>query len=491
MQSVQPEVFSYDAVAYPAPILPYLTPDRLASVLAFGGFEAPDPQTASVLEIGCGEGLTLCGVASTFPQTRCVGFDLSEPTIRRGSELAGRAGLANVELHAGDILTWPRDGEKFDYVIAHGVHSWVPRLVQDALVELIAARLRPGGVAYVSYDCLPAVGPKLSINRYLCSMLPEFADPVEKVAAAHALVTVLAANQRKDSRLRKSLDLLLQKWPDFNPYYLFHDWISEVYEPSYSSDFAARAAVHGLSIIGDAGLNEGYLLDLDEAAQLLVRSTADTGERLELFDYLHGDQTFRRTLLVHADAPPARSSRGISNLRFAFHGERRTRTAENGETRVGYHAHDGAGIRTTGELEQAVMEAFLAQRPAEHSLASLSVASGVPPSELEALVRVCAHIGLLECHATPTPFVLHPGERPTCSPLMREMARAGATAVTPRMTRCELRGDATRALVVMCDGTRTRADILAEISSMSESPVDAALIDRALEDLARDGVFIA
>ncbi len=103
--------FAYDEVAYPTPILADQTPDQLGKSALMHGFRPADPRTASVLEIACGNGYNLIGVGAAAPASRCVGFDLSGSAIAVGRKLVGEAGLTNVDLHEGDILTYPHDGE--------------------------------------------------------------------------------------------------------------------------------------------------------------------------------------------------------------------------------------------------------------------------------------------------------------------------------------------------------------------------------------------
>ena len=158
---------AYDTVAYPTAIVSHMTPDRIRAAGLLHGWSAPDPSAASVLEIGCGDGLNIIGMAAVAPRARHVGFDLSEHAIARGRALVAAAGLTNVTLEVGDILDWARKGERFDYIVCHGVYAWVPEPVQRALLGLIGAALAPGGVAYVSYDALPAAAPKVEIQRFL------------------------------------------------------------------------------------------------------------------------------------------------------------------------------------------------------------------------------------------------------------------------------------------------------------------------------------
>src|SRR3954468_1608129 len=118
--------FAYDQVAYPSPILEDLTPERLRASAMLHGFDAPDPKTASLLEIGCGDGINVLAFAAVAPHAKAVGFDLSFDAIERGRALLARTGLDNADLHVGDILSYPRAGEQFDYITCHGVFSWVP-----------------------------------------------------------------------------------------------------------------------------------------------------------------------------------------------------------------------------------------------------------------------------------------------------------------------------------------------------------------------------
>src|ERR1019366_4359784 len=66
-------------------------------------------------------------------------------------------GLANIRLEHRDILDAGPELGTFDYVIAHGLYSWVPEPVRDKLLALAQAVLAPHGVAFVSYNALPGV----------------------------------------------------------------------------------------------------------------------------------------------------------------------------------------------------------------------------------------------------------------------------------------------------------------------------------------------
>ena len=193
--------FAYDKVAYPAAVVDALAPDRLRATALLHGWRAPEPATASVLEIGCGVGLNLIAFASVTPDARAVGFDLAAEAIDRGRSLVEVCGLRNVDLHVGDAMTYPRDGEKFDYVVCHGVLSWVPEAVRIAIIELMSARLAPGGLGYLSFDCLPAAAAKASIVPFLRKWVGDVTDPVEAIKKGAQGIAMLNRAQRESSRL--------------------------------------------------------------------------------------------------------------------------------------------------------------------------------------------------------------------------------------------------------------------------------------------------
>src|SRR5262245_56107405 len=93
---------------------------------------------ARVLEIGCGTGGNLLPMAEVFPDARFIGIDLAATQIAVGQELQRAAGITNVELRAFDICDIDKSFGEFDYIIVHGVYSWVPDNVKARVLDVIA-----------------------------------------------------------------------------------------------------------------------------------------------------------------------------------------------------------------------------------------------------------------------------------------------------------------------------------------------------------------
>src|ERR1043165_5096540 len=113
------------------------------------------PNHCRVLELGCASGGNLIPMSLSWPGSRFVGIDLSRRQIRDGQEMIREIGLNNVDLVCQSILDVPRELGTFDYILCHGVYSWVPPDVQNKILEICRDHLQAQGVAYVSYNTFP------------------------------------------------------------------------------------------------------------------------------------------------------------------------------------------------------------------------------------------------------------------------------------------------------------------------------------------------
>src|SRR5262245_13310457 len=107
------------------------------------------PESSSVLEIGCGSGGHLLPIAARYPGARCVGIDLDANEIAAARDLAERLGLRNVRFEAMDLRAAAGAigcDAPFDFVVAHGMYSWIPADARDALLTLFGSVLAEQGV---------------------------------------------------------------------------------------------------------------------------------------------------------------------------------------------------------------------------------------------------------------------------------------------------------------------------------------------------------
>lgn len=145
----------YDTVAYAAQANAQSHPTHLATVATLLGLSPPPVASARVLEVGCSDGANLLPMAASLPGARFTGCDIASQAIAAGKRGASELGIDNVEFVQADLSTMRDGGEPFDYIIAHGVYSWVPATVRDALLALAQARLHRDGIMFVSFNVYP------------------------------------------------------------------------------------------------------------------------------------------------------------------------------------------------------------------------------------------------------------------------------------------------------------------------------------------------
>ncbi len=193
------EPTAYDAVMYPGLPFSQTHPDRLATIAALYGLPAAPPERCRVLELGCGEGGNLIPMAYVFPGSTFLGLDAAGSAVALGREQISALGLTNVTLVHVDLLDASNLGT-FDYVIAHGVYSWVPPSVQERVLAIASEVLAPNGVAYVSYNALPGGHVRNAMRQMMLWHVRDFEEPDERMAQARGLVRFLDEWPRRRAR---------------------------------------------------------------------------------------------------------------------------------------------------------------------------------------------------------------------------------------------------------------------------------------------------
>jgi len=179
---------TYDKVPYQSLPFAQSHPDRLATIGRLFGMSPAPLQQCRVLEIGCSSGGNLIPVAAALPTAEFVGIDLSPVQVQQGLADIEELGLANIRLFAMDLLDFPEHFGQFDYVIAHGVYSWVPTMVQERLFEVCGRHLAPTGIAYVSYNALPGWRMRSVVRDAMLFHTQSTTDAPTRVVQARAIL---------------------------------------------------------------------------------------------------------------------------------------------------------------------------------------------------------------------------------------------------------------------------------------------------------------
>lgn len=290
----------YDEIPYPSYAFAQSHPDSLATLASLFGMSPTPPAQARVLEVGCASGGNLIPMAALHPGASFLGFDLSQRQVDEANRQAAQLGLTNIRFECRNILDPTEDLGTFDYIITHGVFSWVPKVVQEGIFALCRAHLSPQGVAYISYNTFP--GWQLhGVARELMMYFAEDEEtPLARVARARGWLELLARSvPQGNAAYHGMLNQLVQTLEGHNNAYVLHEFLEEVNEPTRFVDFMERAHGHGLQYLGESGLTP--MLDqfyAPEVSKKLREWSSNIFELEQYMDFLRA-RTFRQTLLVH------------------------------------------------------------------------------------------------------------------------------------------------------------------------------------------------
>lgn len=306
---------AYDTVPYDSHSFPTTSPDHLETVAHLFGLSAPRVETSRVLELGCASGGNILPLALRYPESRVVGIDLSPVQIDAGRRAAAELGLSNIELHQGDLGDIAPTLGVFDYIICHGVYSWVPPEVQEAILRVCCENLAPDGVAFVSYNCYPGWKAKEVVRDAMILRGRHAGSKERPLAYARGMIDFLSGVTDPNSLMGRIMAEQSGALNSFQDSYLQHEFLELYNSPCYFGDFAAAAEKAGLAYLGDAVPSSMFAASFGASvAGPLLRECGDSQIRLEQYLDFVSNRTFRQTLLVHADR--------AGDIRYRLDGER-------------------------------------------------------------------------------------------------------------------------------------------------------------------------
>ena len=232
---------SYDDVPYPSYTHPQTHPDRLATIGTLMGMKPVLITQCRVLELGCGDGGNLVPMAFGLPRSEFIGVDLAERPVQTGRGMIADLGLRNVRLESISLMEITPDWGHFDYIIAHGIYSWVQLEVRHKLLQICHENLAPHGIAYVSYNTYPGNHLRNMVREMMLFHVQGTQEPQEKVRQALALARFLAESQSDPDLYRRFLREELEDILDHQEGQLYHDELAPINVSEYFHEFVAHA----------------------------------------------------------------------------------------------------------------------------------------------------------------------------------------------------------------------------------------------------------
>ena len=261
------------------------------------------------LELGCGFGTSTVVNAGAFPRGEFHGCDIIAAHIEGGRRHAAALGVANVVFHEADFdQLLARGLPPCDFIVLHGVYSWVDVGARAAVRRVIRALLKPAGLAYVSYNCLPGWATEAPLRKLLVELsTAEDGDTARRTAAALEALTAFSRARPRYFKANPSAVTAVEAYNRRDTQYVVHEFMNEAWQPFYSVDVADDLAEIGLRYAGSATLAENHpALVLDAESAKAVGALATDRQRQLAADFAT-NQRFRRDVFVRDDDGSARA----------------------------------------------------------------------------------------------------------------------------------------------------------------------------------------
>lgn len=490
----------YDEIPYPAGAYPQSHPDRLATLAKLFGMDPPDIRACRVLELGCADGSNLIPMACALPESKFVGVDLSARQVQAGLEAVNRLSIQNIELLHQDLREVDETFGMFDYIIAHGVYSWVSSDVRNKILSICKERLYENGVAYISYNTYPGWRMRGMLRDMMLYHSRKFDDPKVQIEQARALIQWLGESVHVEGNpygmlLQSELENM-RSWQDT---YFRHDSLEEINEPVYFFEFMERAERQGLTYLAEADFPMMFAGNCGSAVyETLERLGHNIIEREQYMDFLR-NRMFRQTLLCHKSRSLCRELEPASLVGLRCAASLKPQNPASVISSDTEETFVGPGCRMISSKEPIVKAAlvYLAEQwPASADVSELvdiareriKTASALEPDDkpAEQLLKValltCFSHGLCDLHFQSVPFEPHAGDRPKACDWVRYMA-SRRNIVTNRRHESVVLDTFEQELVSLLDGSRDRESLTEALTALA---VSGALVVEAEEKHVND-----
>jgi methyltransferase-like protein len=371
---------------------------------------------------------------------------------------------------------------EFDFVISHGVYSWVPEDVQVAILSACQKLLAPNGIAYLSYNVYPGWKAKEIVRDAMLLRGGDTGTPEHRLSYARGMIDFLEEIAPADSVLAKAISDYRAQTLHAKDYYVLHEHLEPFNLPCYFLKLVSRANEHGLAYLADTAPNTMFAVNYgDKIAQPLLAECGHSQVLVEQYLDFFVNRAFRQSLFVRAErASQIRyqlDRKQLERLHFAASIPANSQATELDDSNQEY-GESGATLVTNEPAVKAALHALNARWPwtlsrveLQDAVAQRLGAAGVASAEnqnerIDDLLEHLIMRGQVRFRLDPvlpepaaTPIQLdEPARR------LAELTRGDADAYTFNPWHEELTLSAVdRHLLPLLDGTRDRDALVNEI----------------------------
>lgn len=294
---------TYNELLYKSNPFNYTIPALLEAYGRLYGLTPKDSRKARVLELGSSFGGNIITQALYNPESEFIGIDLTAEQVKEGNEVIEKIGLKNIKLLEKNILEINEDFGKFDYIIVHGVFSWVPDIVKEKIVKICNENLTEEGIAYISYNTYPGWKEPDKVREmmiYANKYFPDFSLG-DKTQRGKAFISIVADQMKSYTDIaEKKGDFIkqIEEILKMQDYYVGHEYLEVFNNPMYLHEFVDLMRKENLEYVSDVALRLSIasIYNQSTVEKLQQLSQGDHVIKEQCLDYIL-DTKFRRSLI--------------------------------------------------------------------------------------------------------------------------------------------------------------------------------------------------
>lgn len=439
------------------------SPARLHFDLALADvhWEPADRDRMSVIDIGCGRGVTARLLAAANPGWDVVGLDLQPVHIAEAREGAAAAGIDNVRFQEMDVAELAEADfatllPEADIVVCWGVWTWVPDAVRDGITRLLRSRVKAGGIVLMGYNALPGFSDAVVMQRLIDEACRDIrGTPFERGAAAIDAIEAMrraGAYNLPNERVLEHFIASARR----SPSYMVHEWLTSFWRPVYHADLARALVAARLEYGGSANPSRSMPTLQLTPAQRQVIEASPPGIHRETMTDMFLQRRFRADIFVRGRRPARPTALGDIPIVLGMAAER-----------IDTSVSTSSGEATLKDEHQAILGAALADGP--RTLAELAALPGLGDLSLHEIGLM-----LIESNAA------HPVWRPiTRDPAADARAARSNAALMDGLAAEPGSGGAVLGAVAPALGTAIVAspsDLAVIVELQKGAPADAAVL---------------
>lgn len=264
---------NYDERTFTSRPSPERHPERMFIVASLLGLKPQHPSKCRVLELGSSTGDLLAPLAVQYPQSQFTGVDSSAHQCRQAETMSQNLsrisqttpmqesitcglGLSNLSFLQADLCDLKLEAQSYDYIVCHGLYSWVSEDVRQAIWRLSKHALKDTGILLLSSNCWPGSYWRELITKLVRAFDDSRRGVSERVAAARSLMGQLY-KQAMELQTPHSLMIVreVERLSAESDALVLHELLNP-FSTSFSvRELIASAGEHGFAYAGDTRLS--------------------------------------------------------------------------------------------------------------------------------------------------------------------------------------------------------------------------------------------